>query len=69
METYNDDYLHIAPHLGENTTVEIPVENVSTGRDIRNVTAQYFSNVTKEVKDQLNNIYYSDLALFGYRPY
>jgi len=69
METFNEDYTRIAEKLGENTTILPEATHVSTGKSIKEVTTQYFSQIPKNVTDRLNIIYNNDLTLFGYQPY
>ena len=66
-ETFGEDKRHILKVLREEEKEEKRL-NVHGGASTADLTRQYFSNISQEIKSELFSLYKHDFAMFEYDP-
>ena len=66
METFDEDRKRILSMVGFEGEKEEEMLNVHGGDQACELTKRYFKNISREVKNELLDLYEYEFALFGY---
>ena len=67
-ETFYEDKIRIMEILGLKAEKKMQIMHAHGGNKIKNLTNGYLTNISKNIRTALVDLYKHDFAMFGYDP-